>query len=275
LQELARLRTFLGHECPRLLIKRDDLTGLALGGNKARKLEFLLADARSKGADTVITCGAVRSNHALQTAVACREYGFDVCCVLYGTPPAPNSVYTGNLLLHALLGTSIRWVSMEAGETRREQALHGGIAEEARSVELEGKKPYCIPTGGATAVGALAYVRALQELHSQLGTGENDQVRSLYFASGSGGAHAGPVQRRGHHPVLAHGRRTGVVRRPLTTLTAPRGHFLSFRSKYANSAASAASASLPPNPCPAPCMVTSSASTPAFSSLSTIQTACS
>jgi len=193
LQELERLRTLLGPQCPRLFIKRDDLTGLALGGNKSRKLEYLLADAKRLGADTVITCGAAQSNHALQTAAAARKFGFDVRCVLYGASPSPVAAKTGNVLLHDLLDTPIRWVRMQEGETRREQALRRGMLEEAGIAMGEGRSVYRIPTGGSTAVGALGYVRAVQELRAQLAAGDAERVRAFYFASGSGGTHAGLV----------------------------------------------------------------------------------
>ncbi len=193
LWEMQRLRKTLGVKCPRLLIKRDDLTGLALGGNKSRKLEYLLADARRLEAGTVITCGAAQSNHALQTAAAAREFGFDVRCVLYGSALPHGVAKTGNVLLHDLLDTPIRWVRMQEGETRREQALRRGIAEEAHAAESEGRNVYRIPTGGSTAVGALGYVRAIQELRTQMAAGDTERLRAIYFASGSGGTQAGMV----------------------------------------------------------------------------------
>lgn len=191
LHPLPGLQAALGPSAPRLLIKRDDLTGLALGGNKARKLEYLFADARVQGADTLLTCGAAQSNHALQTAAAARRFGFAARCILYGVPPAPDSPVSGNLLLHRLLETPIRWERMQGGETRREQALRRGMAEEAEAVRAAGGVPYSIPTGGSTAVGALGYVRAMQEAKAQLETREGGAVSAIFFASGSGGTHAG------------------------------------------------------------------------------------
>lgn len=193
LHELTKLRRALGENSPRIFVKRDDLTGLALGGNKARKLEYILADASERGADTVITCGAAQSNHALQTAAACREFGFDVRCILYGSAPGSAAEPTGNLLLHSMLDTPIRWVKMEPGETRREQALRRGMRDEANAAQADGKTVYSIPTGGSTAIGALGYVEAITELRSQLTGAEADSVRALYFASGSGGTQAGMV----------------------------------------------------------------------------------
>lgn len=192
LHPLDRLRATLGRTAPRIYVKRDDLTGLALGGNKSRKLEYLLADAQHRGCDTVITCGAAQSNHALQTAMAARKFGFEVRCVLYGAPPPPDRV-AGNVLLHRWLGTPIRWVTMRDGETRREQALRRGLREEAEAVRIAGRTPYVIPTGGSTAVGALGYVRAMGEMLQQIPPDVAGTVRALFFASGSGGTHAGIV----------------------------------------------------------------------------------
>ncbi|MCS6776695.1 MAG: D-cysteine desulfhydrase family protein [Chloroherpetonaceae bacterium] len=192
LHPLDRLRATLGPAAPQIYIKRDDLTGLALGGNKSRKLEYLLADARHRGCDTVITCGAAQSNHALQTAMAARKFGFEVRCVLYGAAPTPDRV-TGNVLLHRWVGTPLRWVTMQDGETRREQALRRGLREEAEAARAAGRTPCVIPTGGSTAVGALGYVQAMVEIQQQIPPDRADTVRALFFASGSGGTHAGMV----------------------------------------------------------------------------------
>jgi D-cysteine desulfhydrase len=193
LQPLLGLQVALGPRAPHLFIKRDDLTGLALGGNKARKLEYLLADARAQGADTLLTCGAAQSNHALQTAAAGPRFGFAVRCILYGTPPASQTSVSGNLRLHRLLETPIRWTMLQAGETRPEQALRRALAEEAEAVRAAGGVPYSIPTGGSTAVGALGYVRAMQEIAEQWETQVGSDLPTLFFASGSGGTHAGMV----------------------------------------------------------------------------------
>lgn len=190
---LEGVRAALGPHAPRLLIKRDDLTGLALGGNKARKLDYLLADARAQGADTLLTCGAAQSNHALQTAAAGRRFGFAVRCILDGPPPAPSALPTGNLLLHHLLATPIVWAALLPEETRREQARRRVMAEEAERVRAAGGVPYTIPTGGSTAVGALGYVRAIEEVQQQLaasGSGSPPPT-AVFFASGSGGTQAG------------------------------------------------------------------------------------
>jgi D-cysteine desulfhydrase family pyridoxal phosphate-dependent enzyme len=193
LHPLESLRAALGPHAPRLLIKRDDMTGLALGGNKARKLDYLFADARAQGADTLITCGAAQSNHALQTAAAARRFGFAVRCVLYGRERGPEAPLTGNVLLHSLLETPIRWVKMQESETRREQAVRRGLAEEAEAVRAAGGVPYVIPTGGSTPVGALGYALAVQETQAQQQASGVGDIAAVFFASGSGGTHAGLV----------------------------------------------------------------------------------
>jgi 1-aminocyclopropane-1-carboxylate deaminase/D-cysteine desulfhydrase-like pyridoxal-dependent ACC family enzyme len=190
---LDGVRAALGPTAPRLLIKRDDMTGLALGGNKARKLDYLLADARRQGADTLLTCGAAQSNHALQTAAAGRRFGFAVRCILDGPPPDPTAPPTGNLLLHRLLDTPIVWATLLPGETRREQARRRVMAEEAERVRQAGGKPSLIPTGGSTPVGALGYVRAIAETQHQLTDQGIGPLTAVFFASGSGGTQAGMV----------------------------------------------------------------------------------
>jgi D-cysteine desulfhydrase family pyridoxal phosphate-dependent enzyme len=171
-----------------LLIKRDDLTGLALGGNKARKLEYLLADAKLQGADTLLTCGAAQSNHALQTAAIAGRYGFKVCCVLDGPEPAESH---GNMQLQRILKTRIRWCEMEENERRRETARRRVLHEEAEAVRASGGVPYVIPTGGSTPVGSLGYLQAAQELRDQLREQCLADPAAIYVASGSGGTQAG------------------------------------------------------------------------------------
>ncbi len=164
---------------PRLLIKRDDQTGLALGGNKTRKLEFLVADALAQGADTLLTAGAAQSNHCRQTAAAAARAGLKCELVLGGQPPdQPN----GNLLLDEILGATIHW----AGPERRGERL----AEVADLVAAQGRRPYLIPYGGSNAVGAAGYVRAMEELMAQLAA-VGQRVDHIVFASSSGGTQAG------------------------------------------------------------------------------------
>ena len=177
LEEMPRLSEALGG--PRLFVKRDDQTGLATGGNKARKLEFLVADALEKGADTIITAGAVQSNHARQTAAAAARFGLRCCLVLSGQSP---DRWTGNLLLDELLGAEIRW----AGERERSQVMEE-VAEEMTRL---GRRPYIVPLGGSNPVGAAGYVGAMVELTAQLEV-RDLQVERVVFPTGSGGTQAG------------------------------------------------------------------------------------
>jgi len=160
---------------PNLLVKRDDQTGLAMGGNKTRKLEFLLAEARANGARTLITAGAVQSNHCRQTAAAAARYGFECILVLAGEPPSEVS---GNLLLDRLLGAEIVWAQTQ----QRDRILK----ETFQTAWDAGRRPYLIPYGGSNPTGAAAYVFALQELLQQ-----NVKPDWIVFASSSGGTQAG------------------------------------------------------------------------------------
>ncbi|GAB4526709.1 MAG: D-cysteine desulfhydrase [Anaerolineae bacterium] len=177
IQELPRLSQELGG--PRLLVKRDDQTGLATGGNKTRKLEFLIAEALAQGADLVVTAGAAQSNHCRQTAAAAARAGLGCALVLGGQPP-PTA--TGNTLLIQLLGAQIYWT----GPDRRGERLDE-IAEQLRAA---GHQPYVIPYGGSNAVGATGYVLAMRELSQQL---QDSVIDRIVFASSSGGTQAGMV----------------------------------------------------------------------------------
>lgn len=162
-----------------LWIKRDDQTGLAGGGNKTRKLEFLIADALAQGADTIITTGAVQSNHCRQTAAAAAKAGL-ACHLVLGGPP-PQEV-NGNLLLDNLLGATLHW-------TKREQRLEtmAGLADDLRAA---GKHPYPITYGGSDPVGAAGYALAIEELRDQCAQADL-KPDALVFASSSGGTQAG------------------------------------------------------------------------------------
>jgi L-cysteate sulfo-lyase len=179
LQELPRLSESLGG--PRLLVKRDDLTGLGLGGNKVRKLEYLVADARDQGATTLITAGAPQSNHARQTAAAAARCGLG--CVLVLGPTAPLEV-NGNLLLDRLFGARVRWAG-----ARDRFALMDEVAAEERAA---GRTPYIIPYGGSNAIGAAGYLEAMRELARQVEEQERS-IDHIVFASSSGGTQAGMV----------------------------------------------------------------------------------
>jgi len=162
-------------------MKRDDQTGLASGGNKTRKLEFLLGEALARGCDTVITGGAAQSNHCRQTAAAAVSCGLKCHLVLGGQPP---EVLDGNLLLDDLLGARIHWT----GEFRKGEK----IPEIVEQLESKGHKPYVIPYGGSSMIGAVGFVEAVSELQTQL-----DELAiaagSVVFASSSGGTQAGLI----------------------------------------------------------------------------------
>jgi D-cysteine desulfhydrase family pyridoxal phosphate-dependent enzyme len=180
LEPLPRLSTELG---PRIFIKRDDQTGLAGGGNKTRKLEFLVADALAapRKADTLITVGAPQSNHARQTAAAAAKFGLRCILVLRGDAP-PEA--TGNLLLDHLLGAQVIW----SGKRSREEVMEE-VADEEKAA---GRHPYPVPLGGSTPLGAAAYALAMVELKEQM-EANNLNFDRIIFASSSGGTQAGLV----------------------------------------------------------------------------------
>ncbi|RMF78554.1 MAG: D-cysteine desulfhydrase family protein [Chloroflexi bacterium] len=181
LEPMDSLRKHLGDKCPHLLIKRDDLTGLATGGNKTRKLEFLLGDALQQNTDIIITTGGAQSNHCRQTAAACAKLGLPCVLVLSGEAPS-DAAWHGNLLLDVLFNAKIRWI----GARDRAEAC----AEVADEWRAQGHTPYIIPTGGSIPRGASGYVAAVEELAAQLDA-MNASVDRIVFASGSGGTHAG------------------------------------------------------------------------------------
>jgi len=191
LTEAGGLRAALGGSgrCPRILLKRDDLTGLALGGNKARKLEFLIGDARRQGATSVVTTGAVQSNHARMTAAAARVAGLDVTLVL--TTQEPDPPRQGNYLLDHLFGARVHLIA--AGPDPRVAVAPDEEAQVAAIVGAmreRGERPYVIPVGGSSGVGALGYAAGSLELVEQLSAARLSPTR-LYFASGSRGTQAG------------------------------------------------------------------------------------
>jgi L-cysteate sulfo-lyase len=177
LQETPRLAESIGLE--RLLIKRDDNTGLAFGGNKARKLEYLTGDALRKGADMLVTVGAPQSNHCRMTAAAARVAGLDCHLVFFGQPIAEVQ---GNMLLDRLFGAT--WTF--AGDRRPPERM----AEVAEELRAKGRKPYVIPGGGSNGLGALGYVGCSFELAQQLQE-RGDRPRYVVCAGGSCGTLAG------------------------------------------------------------------------------------
>lgn len=161
---------------PRILIKRDDLTGLAFGGNKTRKLEFLIGEALATKCESIITGGAAQSNHCRQTAAAAAAAGLRCHLALSGSEP---DALTGNLLLDHLLGAKIHW----CGDARKGERIPD-IADQLRAA---GESPYIIPYGGSNAVGAVGLVEAVRELADQI----RDPISHVVFASSSRGTHAG------------------------------------------------------------------------------------
>ncbi len=175
--ELTRFAGLL--KGPRIFIKRDDLTGLAFGGNKTRKLEYLAADALKQGCDTLITAGAAQSNHCRQTAAAASACGLGCHLALGGKAPG---TLDGNLLLDDLLGAEIHWTgSFRKGET---------IPDMVNDLISRGKKPYVIPYGGSNETGALGFINAMEELKSQLDE-SNTIITHIVFPTSSGGTHSG------------------------------------------------------------------------------------
>ncbi len=180
LMKAERLSKDLGG--PTIWFKRDDLTGLAFGGNKVRKLEFLMADALAQGATHVLTIGGAQSNHAMQTASAARRLGLTPVLVL-GKPGRPGA--NGNLLLDAILGADVRFAT-EYGAA----ALHRAMLAEAEKLRAEGHRPYCIPLGGSNALGLMGYALAAREMAEQA-RGLGVRIDRVFAAFGSGGTHAG------------------------------------------------------------------------------------
>jgi D-cysteine desulfhydrase family pyridoxal phosphate-dependent enzyme len=190
LHTLPRLREALGGaaRCPKILIKRDDLTGLALGGNKARKLEFLIGDALEQGATVVVTTGAAQSNHARMTAAAACAAGLGVELVLTAEPNPPLQ---GNLLLDRLFGATIHYVPPPADPTlATSEEEEAKVADVMASLRARGERPYLIPVGGSSGVGVLGYFTATREIVTQLEE-QHERPTRLYFASGSRGTQAG------------------------------------------------------------------------------------
>lgn len=181
-EPLPNLSKHLGG--PELWIKRDDQTGLATGGNKARKLEYLMGEALRIRADSVITAGSTQSNHARQTAAAAAKCGLECHLVLYAPGASPPANLSGNVLLDVLLGASIHW-------TEEHAPYRETISQVEETLRAQGKQPYVVPYGGSSRVGMMGYVTAIQELADQATvTGELDTV---VFASSSGGTQAGLI----------------------------------------------------------------------------------
>jgi D-cysteine desulfhydrase len=183
LEASPRLGARLGLE---LLYKRDDLTGLELSGNKARKLELLVADAEAEGADVLVTCGGVQSNHCRATAFAAAKRGLGAVLLLRTPDPAAPPPPEANLLLDRLAGAEVRFVSHD--QYRRRAEVMAAVAAELRA---RGRRPYVIPEGGSNALGSLGYVLAVAELLEQLPASWRTGPVTVAYAAGSGGTGAG------------------------------------------------------------------------------------
>ena len=178
IDELSRLRAALGPDCPRLLMKRDDLLSFGQGGNKVRKMQTVAAEAVSAGADMLITCGGVQSNHARVTAAAGAVLGMKVVLVANGARP---ETLTGNARLDALFGADVRYVSSreERNSTMEE------VADEARRA---GQRPFVVPLGASTPIGAMGFARGVEELAAS-----PYRPAAIVHSTSSGGTQAGLI----------------------------------------------------------------------------------
>ena len=178
IEETKRLAAVLGPRSPRLFIKRDDLLSFGCGGNKVRKIQTVIAEARSQGADALITCGGVQSNHARVTAAAGAALGMKVVLVVNGTEQAHP---TANARLDRLFGAEIRHVS-----SRDERAP--AMDQAAADLRAAGRRPFVVPLGASTATGALGFARGVAELSA---SGIKPDL--ILHSSSSGGTQAGLV----------------------------------------------------------------------------------
>ncbi len=207
IQQPQRLCDVLGVD---LWVKRDDATGGPEGGNKIRKLEYLLADALEQGCDTVITCGGIQSNHARATATLAAALGLSAVLLLRessiesdgegaGVEPLPDQIpLVGNLLLDLMVGADVRLIS-PASYQRRGEVMRNA----ADLLRADGAKPYVIPEGGSNGLGALGYVEAMAEIRRQLddGVAEGRPFDVIVHACGSGGTAAGAALGASHYGV--------------------------------------------------------------------------
>jgi len=181
IEKLERLSAEWGG--PEIYVKRDDLTGMALSGNKIRKLEFVIAEAKAEGADLLITCGGIQSNHARTTAVAATKLGMKSYLVLRGEE---SKIKDGNVLLDLLVGTRIKYITPEQYANQLVEIM----AELADELKKEGLNPYVIPEGASNEIGSMGYLAATEEISRQLA---ELKLEIDYFVSavGSGGTSAG------------------------------------------------------------------------------------
>lgn len=183
IEKLQRLTEFI--DGPDIYVKRDDLTGAGLSGNKVRKLEFVLAQAIAEGADTVITCGGVQSNHARATAIAAARLGLRAHLVLRGEPEFPPD---GNLLLDRLVDAEVSFVTPEDYAARIDEIMMDKVDE----LKAKGCNAFVIQEGASDELGAMGYVKAAQETMSQLDE-LGITIDHVFCATGSGGTQAGLI----------------------------------------------------------------------------------
>lgn len=181
LQPLDRLSRELGG--PKIWIKRDDLTGCAVSGNKIRKLEFTLAQAIEKGCDTILTCGGVQSNHCRTTALLCAQLGLDCHLLLRGADSDPAD---GNLLLDKLAGAAVTCYPQTEYQAREQEIF----VEWEQHYRDQGKQPYCIPVGASDGTGVWGYIACCQELANDFAS-HGIHPAHIVSATGSGGTQAG------------------------------------------------------------------------------------
>jgi len=180
---IERLREF--PQLPKgfeIFVKRDDLTGFYLSGNKIRKLEFILSDVLEKNADTLVTCGGFQSNHARATAILGTRFGLNSVLVLFGED-SPN--LDGNLFLNKLVGAQIKYIPQD-----RYEELDAIMEEESSKLQKEGRRPYIIPEGASDELGVWGYIKASLEIKKQLEKVKL-KINKIVTAVGSGGTYAG------------------------------------------------------------------------------------
>ena len=196
LQKLEHLSQALGG--PEIYVKRDDMTGLAFGGNKSRKLEFIIQDVLDKNADVIITWAGLQSNWCLQTSAAARKFDIKPILVLFKTYELPEE-YDGNLLLDYILGADVRLKEAEKGRIPRIEAIEEIIEEVTQEVKEGGHTPYIAPIGGSMVgcsmekpLGAVSYVSAFVEILEQARE-QGVEVNAVLHATGSGGTQGGLI----------------------------------------------------------------------------------
>jgi D-cysteine desulfhydrase len=178
----------------RIFIKRDDMNGLLVSGNKTRKLEYVIADAKRKKCDTLITCGGLQSNHCRTTAAFSSQVG--LCCHLF-LRGKPKKRFEGNLLINKLLGAQINYITPTQYRLHRDELM----AQQADKLQKKGHKAYVIPEGASSEVGALGYLGCMDEMASFI---KRQKIEAIYCPVGSGGTYAGLLLGKKMHGLNTH-----------------------------------------------------------------------